>query len=344
MLDWFYCSMEIKHLPIKSGEVVCIEPTGEVAWASPRRLVVCGSHESSITVRSVGGDGQGNATHLEISGNPSKFLQGHNLVGSSDILALGYDVFIRLCGILGLQPNDLEKQKVKNGQWLVKNLHYNRMFELPTREDVRAWLRAGEFKAKSRHGRSTLKRGTLYFGEGSKRWKLACYCKADEINASKTHYLPDEFRHPQVMSFIDNKLRVELRLFSNELHDLELTEAHKLTPDTLQTLFEKYVGSIEMNDQIELTNEQMLIMPRALQSTYLLWKGGHDLRARLAKPTFYRHRKELLPYGIDINLPCDRSEHASNVIRLKTVLEAKPCQIPNVFFDNDFIHYSAKRA
>lgn len=336
--------MEIKHKPIESGAVICVEPSGAVAWSSPRRLVVCGSHEANITVRSVGGDGQGNTTHLEISGNPSKWLQGHNLVGSSDILALGYDVFIKLCSILGLEPNDLEKQKVKSGQWQVKNIHYNRMFELPTREDVRAWLRAGEFKAKSRHGRSTLKRGTLYFGEGSKRWKLACYCKADEINALKTHYLPDEFRIPQIMSFIDNKLRVELRLFSNELKDLKLTEAKRLTPETLQFLFEKYVRSIEMNDQIELTNEQMLTMPRRLQGTYLLWRAGHDLRARLAYRTFYRHRKELLSYGIDINLSCDRSEHASNVIRLKTVLEAKPCDIPSVFFDKGFIHYSAKRA
>ena len=36
--------------------------------------------------RSVGGDGQGMATHLSLSGNPSKFLQGHNIFGSDDLM------------------------------------------------------------------------------------------------------------------------------------------------------------------------------------------------------------------------------------------------------------------
>lgn len=344
MVDWFYCVINIVHKPINSGSLICVEPSGEVGWCSPRRLVVCGSHEANITVRSVGGDGQGNATQLEISGNPSKFLQGHNLVGSSDLLALGYDTFMILCKILKLQPNDIEKQHVKQGKYWIKNIHYNKMFSLPTREDVRSWLRAGEFKAKSRHGRSTLKRGTLYFGATSSRWKLACYCKADEINEGKTHYLPDQFRLPEVLHFIDNKLRVELRLFSTELHDLQLHEAYKLTPEKLDELFNKYVGSLEMNDQLELTDDKLMNIPKWVQSTYLLWRSGHDLRSRLPKNTYYRHRRELLVYNIDINLPCDRSEHASNVIVLKRVLEAKPCEIPNIFFDRGFIHRSAKRA
>jgi len=344
MIDWSYHEIAFIHPPLQTGSVFCVEPDGSIKWASPRRLCVCGSYESNMTVRSTGSDGKGNATHLEISGNPSKFLQGHNLVGSNDLLSLNYDVFLKLCDVLKLQPNDLDKQRVKSGQYRIKNFHYNEMFELPTREDVRSWIRAGEFKAKSRHGRSTLKRGTLYMGDGSKRWKLAIYCKADEINAAKSHYLPDEFRRPEIMKFIDNKLRVELRMFSTQLQDLNLTQAHTLTPETIKTLFDKYVGSLEMNDQIELTSETLMTMDRFLQSTYLLWKSGHDLRSRLTKPTFYRHRKALLAYNIDINLACDKSEHASNVIRLKRVLEAKPCSTPDIFFDLGFIHHSALRA
>ncbi|WP_353051787.1 phage/plasmid replication protein, II/X family [Pseudomonas aeruginosa] len=61
--------------------------TRTVAWETPRKMLVRGSHDSTIHIRSVGGDGQGNATHLYIDGNPSKWLQGHNLVGSCDLVA-----------------------------------------------------------------------------------------------------------------------------------------------------------------------------------------------------------------------------------------------------------------
>lgn len=344
MIDWCYFEVLLQHKPIDSGSVLCIGADGELEWSTPRRLNICGSYESNIAVRSTGGDGKGNATHLEFSGNPSKFLQGHNLVGSNDLLALNYDVFVKVCEILNLQPSEMELLRVKQGNYKVKNFHYNEMFELPTREDVRAWLRAGEFKAKSRHGRSSLDRGTLYFGKTSKRWKVACYCKADEINAGKSHYLADDFRTPEVMQFIDNKLRIELRLFSRELSDLELNQANKLTEKTLKSLFKKYIESIDMSGQVPLTSEQLLKLPQSLRSTYILWRSGEDLRITLPRATYFRHRKQLLDFGIDINIRSDRSEHASNVIPLVRILEAKPAAIPDFFFDRGFIHHSAMRA
>lgn len=344
MIDWCFFEVPFLHKPIESGRVLCINPDSSLAWSTPRRLNICGSHESNIAVRSTGGDGKGNATHLEISGNPSKFLQGHNLVGSNDLLSLNYDVFIKIITVLNLPPNEFELNLIKTGKYKVKNIHYNEMFELPTREDVRAWLRAGEFKAKSRHGRSTLKGTTLYLGYASKRWKLVFYCKADEINASKSHYLADDFRVPEIMQFIDNKLRAELRLFSRELSDLELNQAYKLTEEKLKSLFKKYIESIDMSGQIPLTSQQLHDLPNVLRSTYLLWKDGYDLRSELPKPTYYRHRKQLLDFNIDINIRCDRSEHANNVIPFVRILEAKPVAIPDFFFDRGFIHHSAMRA
>lgn len=88
MIDWIAAMIELHHAPLSSGAVVCIEADGTVAWETPRKMLVRGSHDSTIHIRSVGGDGQGNATHLYIDGNPSKWLQGHNLVGSCDLVAL----------------------------------------------------------------------------------------------------------------------------------------------------------------------------------------------------------------------------------------------------------------
>ncbi|MBF3268023.1 hypothetical protein HKW77_02615 [Pseudomonas aeruginosa] len=145
MIDWIAAMIELHHAPLSSGAVVCIEADGTVAWETPRKMLVRGSHDSTIHIRSVGGDGQGNATHLYIDGNPSKWLQGHNLVGSCDLVALVWDAFQRLCALVGLEPTDFERQKVRAGQYRVTRVDYNRMFELPSRGDVRYCLRAGEF-------------------------------------------------------------------------------------------------------------------------------------------------------------------------------------------------------
>ncbi|QIB67456.1 phage/plasmid replication domain-containing protein [Kineobactrum salinum] len=40
----------------------------------------------------------------------------------------------------------------------------------------------------------------------------------------------------------------------------------------------------------------------------MLWKEGVDVRPMMSKPTFYRHRSELLPLGIDIALPNEQVE------------------------------------
>ncbi|MGN9527508.1 phage/plasmid replication domain-containing protein [Escherichia coli] len=54
-----------------------------------------------------------------------------------------------------------------------------------------------------------------------------------------------------------------------------------------------------MNQNTILTDEKIINLPRKIQSIYLLWKQGANMKEMLPKPTFYRHRKELLSFGID---------------------------------------------
>lgn len=343
MIDWASYFIELNHAPIKSGAVICVEADGTVAWESPRKVHVRGSHESSMHIRSVGGDGKGNATHLYIDGNLSKWLQGHNLVGSDDLLALVWDAFQRLCGLLRLKPTDIERQKVRAGQFRVTRIDYNRMFDLPSRADVRAWLRAGEFKCKSRHGRPVHDRGTLTFGKGSTHWRITCYCKADEINGKGTHKLAEEFASiPEIREFIDTKLRVELRLLSKKLKALDLQYGYQLTPAVLWTQYRHFIGELDMSEQIELNSKQLLELPNKYRSTYVLWKQGHNLFDMLSRPTYYRHRKYFLDLGIDINIRCDRRDD-TNVIPMIRVLEAKPAAIPSFFFERGLVHNSTRR-
>lgn len=305
------------------------------------RVQVPGSHESSVQVRSVGGDGLGFATGLSFSGNPSKFLQGHNVFGSDDLVSLMYDTFRAICRSLKLTPSLQELRLVKRGHYPLTMVDINYSYELPTRSDVAAWIRAAEYKSKTRHGRPQMKGGTLYWGKNSQRWAIKVYSKGEEIEAPK-HRLPESLSATPVKQWADNKLRLELRLKKKQLAQHGITCANELTAETAKRLHSEYVRKIEMNEQVAMTTEKRLQLPQRLQSTYVLWQTGQDLRSTLPRATYYRHRKDLLEYGIDIALARDcEQEHRSNVIPLLRVLEAVPADIPFWAFEQNLVHRSA---
>jgi II/X family phage/plasmid replication protein len=343
MIDMFSGSLPCLHSPLNTGRIISIDPDGQTEWESPKRLVVAGSHDSNFRVSSEGSDGQGRATHLRFSGNPSKFLQGHNIFGSDDLVSLMNYVYKNVTQVLNLGPTAEELFLVRTGKYSVTSFDVNYSYELGLRSDVRAWIRAAEYTSKTRHGRPSTKGGTIYWGKNSKRWALKAYSKGDEISAGKGHNLPTSLLDTPLVSWADNKLRIELRLLSKELNKLNLKTANKLNPHKIKLLFNDYIQRLQMTEQITLSDDKLRLLPQRLRSTYILWRDGYDLRSELPKTTYYRNRIGLLEYGIDIAL---RAEHdnTSNVVPLIRILEAKPVSVPDWAFDMGLVHASAKCA
>lgn len=339
LIDWVTAELPLLHPPLESGLICKIKPDGDLEWASPCRVLVQGSHEASVTVRSVGADGNGHATHLLFSGNPSKYLQGHNIFGSDDLVSLMSDTYRRLCKALKLIPQARDIKRIDGGDYALKMVDINYSYELPSRHDVLAWLRAGEYSSRTRRGRPEMKGSTLYWGKSSTRWAIKAYSKGEEIEQPK-HRLPEALQQTPLEAWADNKLRIELRLKTKELQKNDILKASDLTPGKAKELFFNYQGRIEMKAQIPLSRPEQLNLPKRLRATYVLWLDGQDVRHLLSKPTFYRHRKELKEYGIDISV-IKRDPDKQNVIPLLTVLEAKPASIPSWAFDKGLVHYSA---
>ena len=96
-----------------------------------------------------------------------------------------------------------------------------------------------------------------------------------------------------------------------------------------------------MTDQIRLSDEVTSKLPNRLLTTYTLWTEGHDLRSMMTKPTYYRQRKDLMEYGINIDIrPCEKA--TTNVVPMFRILEATPSQIPTWAYDKNLIHPSAR--
>lgn len=339
MIDWVTCLIPFVHPPIPSGAVLFVDFDDTLQKAIPRRRPVSGSHSQTITIRSCGSAGEGLASHLSLSGNPSKFLQGHNVFGSDDLLSLVLDTIRQIDQDLGLGIDPFTYRNIVAGEYDVSTVDINYSFELPSQQDVQTWLQQAEIMTRSRCGRPTSRPGTVYWQKHSRRWALKVYSKWLELQANKDHKLPLALQGTPLLQWCENILRIELRLKSLELHDLNLTRAKDLAP-RVPELFRSYLGKIIMPTQVRLLDKQVYELPKNVVSTYTLWREGHNLHALLSKPTFYRHRKILLQHGVDISIAMDAPEH-SNVIPLVRVLEAKPAQIPTWAFELDLIHQSA---
>lgn len=344
MIDWLTFEVPYPHRPLDVSKLMKVSSEGDVEWISLASHEVEGSFDSSIYMRSVGCSGEGMAAAIRIDGNPSKFLQGHNIFGSMDVFNLARTVFVKCLSSAQIPYSFDMMQRLSNAS--VTRVDITKSFQLRNRADVLAWIRAAEFKSRSRSGRPQTKGGTLYFNKSSRRWALKFYSKGQEIQAGKGHSLPKSFTKLQVdylTAYADPLLRCEIMFRSLELKTNGINALSDLTAEKCNELYQTYLGRIEMNAQAKLPDDKAHELPRSLISSYTLWKEGADLRQMLPKPTYYRHRSGLLEYGIDIALACDDSHKSSNVVPLIRVLTAEPVSVPswahkeNLIFDSSTI-------
>ena len=334
MIDWLSMVAPLQHLtPITGGHVVSIKPTGEVDWQCSKRATVEGSFSTGLQVRTAEHASDQPCTHVEISGNPVKFFQGHNLWGTDDLAALAVATLHHVAQVLQLTPSDDDLRSWSLGGIRLTRVDVTESFHLPNRAAVLAWLRAAEQTAHLSHrGRGQLVKGsTLYFGKNSRRWSLKLYSKGQEITA-KGHGQDAVLSLPSAVAWADKTLRAELTLRSLELKRRGLTHVCDWFPvDGVESgvtteLLRHTLGAMTMTTTSELDFEVLESLRSPVRMAYRAWQHGEDLRATLSRPTFYRYRSELLPLGIDIATVMPRE--VSNVVPLFRTLEAVPVGVP----------------
>jgi II/X family phage/plasmid replication protein len=91
MIDWVTATLPFSSSKkFVGGRVLSIDSEGEIEWQSEKRLPVVGSHDARPHIVSKG-EGV-----IDISGNPTKFLQGHNLFGSDNLVGLVLETMRRM--------------------------------------------------------------------------------------------------------------------------------------------------------------------------------------------------------------------------------------------------------
>lgn len=334
MIDWLDTTIDHLHDPLPTGRVAGISPDGEIEWQSPCRLEIRGSYDNRMWIRSQGGDGTGKATQLYISGNPVKFLQGHNVFGTEDINALLHETLRKASTYIDI-PLDLAIAKSTTGNYSIKRLDVTRSFQFANRNEVAAVLAALAIKSRSRRGRAQTKGTTVYHGLGSRRWSFKFYGKADELEAGRKHALPDQLLDTPIKEFSENLLRAELQLRSKELDEIGIHTGSDVTPSVLNRVYRSYFGRLEMSAQATIPSKEIGLLKRCFRDTYLLWVQGIDPRPLMTKTTFFRHRAELIKYGIDVSIP--KQSDADKIIPLFRQVTGSPVEVPEWAYSQDLI-------
>lgn len=319
MIDWITASIQPKDYENRfhffdTGVFQEISPQGELLKQFASRIFHKGSHDSNLGFRAP------YPYQLEMSGNPVKFFQGHNLFGSDDYLGLFFEA-----GLAGRRSGEVqfpgEMTYLKNGfdQPRFTRLDLTRSYRFNSNEEARAWLKGVGGSARARSGSALLNENTVYFGKHSTRWSLKMYQKFDEINSKKKgHSLSEKLGSKdsrKLNEWVEGIMRVELTLRRPELEKFP-------KGFNLLEIFNEYYSRIQFNNNAEVLNMDKVLsnakLTPAKKAVVQSWAMGSDIRLLYTEKAFYKVRREILNLcGLDIASPFIKS----NEVLLTTALE-----------------------
>lgn len=285
MIDWVSFLVDCEpHEPIHGGRVAAFNADGEVEWTVNKRLEVEGTGSSRVQIRSVTVDS------YELSGNLTKFFQGHNVWGTSDLPAL-IEAWDRYAFTRGLP--------MMYGEPLLRRVDVNLSYRFDSQAEALEWLRwAAQVAHWSHRGRGFLHReGTVYWGQGSRRSSLKAYSKHLELVSTKRAK-----EGSPIYEITKGIVRVEATLRGMELKRMGLEHPTKWTQETAKLVMMSLLERLTLPDNAP--SESLLdVLPQHLKAVYAEWLHGRDPRKVYPRRTAYRYRKALLDYGVDIFIP-----------------------------------------
>jgi hypothetical protein len=331
MLDWFSGYVGYDASQLRLGEFFEVDPHGAVVKRRPRWETARGSYSSSIQLTCAAATEQ-MLTHgrslgflcssavLQVSGNPTKFLQGHNVTGPS-VSQLGpmLQAVARALGE-GMRPPDADDPALPAVQR--SRVDVTTACDLGSHQAVHDYLRHVAATGRSRHGRALDSSGTVYFGKHSTRWALKFYCKHCELRAHPPEVSAELLA--DLLEWTRTHLRIEL-----VLRRPELKNRGTLSESIIWEFFQRLEISA-MAPKYDPKEGLRVPVKLALAA----WYEGHDLAVMLPRRTLYRYRREILDAnGIDVLLPrASQPEGASRALLSMDELrarEVKPSEAPS---------------
>ena len=354
MIDWITAQVEASNDPDRgfgrprlfdTGRFMKIDPSGEVKEQFASRFQQVGSFDTSISYRAP-------YPHvLEFSGNPAKFLQGHNLFGSSNKLGLLLEAGLLTANFSDgtHKSSDVTNRFPSPHMWeefefLVPKftrLDLTRSYRFDSDSQAREWIRGCASSARTKHKAGLSRQGTVYFGQTSTRWSFKIYLKSDEINSGiKGHRLSTKLSSEEVLAlhrWSVGVVRFELTLRSPEIKKLPFDfDPLKVWESYFQRIsFNENERLFAMEDLDSLVDSDGNPMPGHLKMAVLAWRTGNDLRKIYSKNQYYRNLKALRAWGFDVSVPVFKEDPVHLLSPALDPSRFDPAPISHLLFEPD---------
>jgi hypothetical protein len=314
---------------VNAGHVFSVDQDGVVQWDVPQKVVHRGSHDTSIRIRS---DGH----RVSLEGNIGRLDRPDNLFGYTVLECV--QLANRLLATFGLPPFTdappmpmIRKAGSRGGE---TDAGFQAVGSVITRVDLTCNWATGSpgnceqfirylqgFKSGKQEPRAYNTTGVAW-GEGSKYWYAKVYDKAGEyyrqLGKQAKGFDPVLFEYMKSNGIARHEISLKSRyLKQNNLWRFTQWGKDMNTEDRVYALFNDVVSG-------EAHVDSFLEIPGRAGELAVAWRDGADLKKRLAQNTYYRYRRELLKYNIDIAVP-------ANVARLRQrieVITVSPAVVP----------------
>lgn len=282
---------------INGGLVMAIDSDGSVEYIVERRVGLEGSFDSRCQIRCDG-------AVVEFSGNIARFNRKDNLFGYQwEETISRINELLNLYSLPPFTSGKLYRFADSGWTWTgarVSRIDITMNVACFSESGMNAVLRAlaGQHVGRQK-GQLSIDGATVEYGRGSKYVYGKCYAKHVEF---KNHRRKKSGAHvdDEVIDFCQRLgvLREEFTLKSRFLTQRALCYLGSISHMELQSVFYERT-QFRRFDQVKY--ESMEGMPQRLKATYACWLLGHQ--QTIARATLYRHRLDLLKYGIDISVP-----------------------------------------
>lgn len=287
--DWLTMTVPVENVPSEFDRWIeartgskCLE------WSRPAWMLFRDSSSTKIQVRHNRESGM-----MKVDGNLGRFGHGDNVWGSP-VFSSGRrfaDLLIDRHGIR--QTGRITLSRVD----LTLNIAFN------SASDAYDWLRWANTVRLGRTSPTPYPTGVAW---KTRRWYAKVYDKIADLKRHKLTALANT-----IEAEVGYLLRLELTLRTHELAHTGLDDLQQWIEEeqTMNVIFtDKFKPLIEGRGATvdELARELPVRLSNALDG----WRNGRDFHrsiaeGKMSRRTFYRLKKELLGYGVDISVPCN---------------------------------------
>jgi len=338
-VDRLYVNQEFHdgETPDLFNGVVCrYDADGVQEWMQPSASVMEGSHDTRILAKSFGG-------RAFLRGNPGRFGRNDNVFNLD--WQQTWDKVNRLCDRFGMRrftfgdrSYNVSERDAAYGVtsvWTgatVSALDCTSNFSTGSKGNAFLFLQWLEGQHVERIRGGVARQGSVRFGEGN-GLQVEAYYKADEMIAhAKNEDQRKRIKASPLWQWLNDLgvVRLEVRAKRTHLRDRNMGYAGGITMEKITQLYNDKTSVVRRisNDVDAFDFSALSFRSAGVAREYL---AGADVRSRLPVSSFYRIRRELLAYGLDIATP----NRVRQILPRVKVIDLKPVEAPSWYWQQE---------